>query len=85
MEEVVTYTSGDISSPPDLRLLHFNDGEGDFFNDFPQASITHGANLGTVQSTIWIPPQLNQWVALPAFKPSSTTTAVVSNSKDSQN
>ncbi|KIV91536.1 hypothetical protein PV10_06065 [Exophiala mesophila] len=25
MEEVVTYTSGDISSPPDVRLVHFND------------------------------------------------------------
>ena len=25
-EERVTYTTGDISSPPDLRLLHFNDG-----------------------------------------------------------
>lgn len=26
MEEAVTYTAGDISTPPDLRLLHFNDG-----------------------------------------------------------
>lgn len=27
MEEVVTYTTGDTSSPPDVRLLHFNDGK----------------------------------------------------------
>ena len=25
MEEV-TYTTGDLSTPPDLRLIHFNDG-----------------------------------------------------------
>lgn len=27
MEEAVTYASGDTSSPPDLRILHFNDGK----------------------------------------------------------
>lgn len=26
MDEAVTYTAGDISTPPDLRLIHFNDG-----------------------------------------------------------
>jgi len=26
-EERVTYTTGDTSSPPDVRLLHFNDGK----------------------------------------------------------
>ena len=26
MEEVVTYSAGDLSTAPDLRLLHFNDG-----------------------------------------------------------
>lgn len=26
-EERVTYTGGNTSSPPDLRLLHFNDGK----------------------------------------------------------
>jgi hypothetical protein len=26
-EERITFTTGDVSSPPDLRLLHFNDGE----------------------------------------------------------
>lgn len=28
-EEIVTYTSGDLSRVPDLRLLHYNDGEAD--------------------------------------------------------
>lgn len=27
VNESVTYTSGNLQSPPDLRLLHFNDGE----------------------------------------------------------
>lgn len=26
-EETLTYTTGDTSSPPDIRLLHFNDGK----------------------------------------------------------
>lgn len=27
MEEVTTYTEGDTSAPPDLRFIHFNDGQ----------------------------------------------------------
>jgi len=26
-EPVITYTAGDLDTPPDLRILHFNDGE----------------------------------------------------------
>jgi len=26
-EETITYASADTSSPPDIRLLHFNDGK----------------------------------------------------------
>ena len=27
MDEEVTYSAGDLSTPPDLRFIHFNDGE----------------------------------------------------------
>ena len=36
-EETLTYTTGDTSSPPDIRLLHFNDGKylrGRYYSQF---------------------------------------------------
>lgn len=33
MEEAVTFTTGETSTPPDLRIIHYNDGTNTRFSD----------------------------------------------------